>query len=83
MSDVAKLSVSFPHDLADEARSAASDAGMTMSAWLAESVRRTLRRRAAVAALDAYEAEHGVITEKELAAQGAPVRTVGRRRASA
>jgi len=63
---VEKLAISFPPALAREVRARASAASESVSGWLADAAARKLRRIAAREALDAYEAEHGVITDEEL-----------------
>lgn len=65
---VDKLSVSFPPDLGDAVRGAARRSGRGLSGWLADAAALKLRAEALADFLDAWEAEHGAITEEELAA---------------
>ena len=63
-----KLAISFEPELAAQIQTdARATAGGNVSAWMAEAAREHLRIRAMQVALDAYEAEHGVITEEEMA----------------
>src|SRR5204863_7467760 len=63
-----KLAISFDATLADDVQRAAErETGGNVSAWMAEAARAQLRLRALDTALAAYEAEHGEITEAELA----------------
>jgi hypothetical protein len=63
-----KLAISLEPNLASQVqRAARRRAGGNVSAWLSEAAQQYLRRQAMEAALDAYEVEHGVITDAELA----------------
>lgn len=64
---VDKLSISFEPELGDAVRSAASRKGEPVSAWLAEAAASKLRAEALAEYLAAWEAEHGVLTEEEIA----------------
>ncbi|MGA8016845.1 MAG: CopG family transcriptional regulator [Candidatus Dormiibacterota bacterium] len=64
---VDKLSVSFPPDLGDEVRAAAGRSGRGLSAWLADAAAAKLRTEALATFLEEWEAEHGLISEEELA----------------
>ena len=64
---VDKLSVSFEPDLGDAVRSAAAQAGKPVSSWLAEAAASKLRAEALAEFVSAWEAEHGVLTAKEVA----------------
>ncbi len=64
---VEKFAVSFDPDLAAEVRAHAEAEGESLSGWLADAAARKLRRAAARAVLTDYEAEHGEITDAELA----------------
>ena len=64
---VDKLSVSFEPDLGDAVRLAAKRSGRGLSRWLAEAAAAKLRAEALGDFLDAWEAEHGALTPKELA----------------
>lgn len=63
---VAKLSLSFDADLADQLREEARRAGRSVSSLAAELTADGLRHRALREAIQQYEAEHGVITEQEM-----------------
>lgn len=65
---VDKLSISFDAELGDAVRSAAAQAGKPVSSWLAEAAASKLRADALAEFLDAWEAQHGVLTAEELAA---------------
>jgi hypothetical protein len=63
-----KLAVSFDAPLAAQIQLAASqETDGNVSAWLADAARQKIRQRALAAAVAAYEAEHGEITNEELA----------------
>lgn len=64
---VEEFAVSFPPDLLAHIRAEADAHGESLSGWLADAASRKLRHVAAMAALQAFEGEHGEITEKELA----------------
>ncbi len=64
---VEKFAVSFPPDLLEHIRADAEAHGESLSKWLVDAASRKLRSAAAMAALQAFEAEHGEITEEELA----------------
>ena len=61
-----KRSISMPPELDAAIESAAADAGMTYSAWLADTVRREFAIRAGLDAVAEYEREHGAFTAEEL-----------------
>jgi hypothetical protein len=62
-----KRSISMPPDVDAAIAAAAADAGMTYSAWLAETARKEFTIRAGLAAVGEFEAEHGAFTASELA----------------
>jgi hypothetical protein len=64
---VDKLSVSFDPELGDAVRSAASQAGKPVSAWLAEAAASKLRAEALAEFLAGWQAEHGALTAEEIA----------------
>ena len=64
---VDKLSVSFDPELGDAVRSAASQAGKPVSAWLAEAAASKLRAEALAEFLADWQAEHGALTPEEIA----------------
>ena len=62
-----KRSISIPPELDAEIAAAAEAAGMTYSAWLAQTARKEFVIRAGLAAVSQYEAEHGPFTLDEIA----------------
>ncbi len=64
---VDKISVSFDPDLGDSVREAARRQGAGLSAWLAGAAEAKLRSEALADFLQAWESEHGHLTEEELA----------------
>jgi hypothetical protein len=62
-----KRSISMPPDLDAEIASAAAEAGMTYSSWLAATARKEFTIRAGLAAVAQFEREHGAFTPEELA----------------
>jgi hypothetical protein len=64
---VDKLSVSFAPDLGDAVREAAHAKGSSISAWLEDAAAAKLRAQALGDYLRAWEAEHGALSEDELA----------------
>jgi hypothetical protein len=64
---VRKLSVALEDDTADAASAAAQRRGMSLSSWLNEAAERALRVEAGLSAVAEWEAEHGPLTQDELA----------------
>jgi hypothetical protein len=62
-----KRSISIPPELDAEIAAAAQAAGMSYSAWLAQTVRKEFTIRAGLEAVSQYEAEHGPLTPDEIA----------------
>jgi len=62
-----KRSISMPPDLDQQISAAAEQAGMTYSAWLAAIARKEFILRAGLAAVAAWESDHGPFTPAELA----------------
>jgi hypothetical protein len=62
-----KRSISIPPDLDAEIAAAAETAGMSYSAWLAETARKEFIIRAGLLAVSQYEADHGTFTQAEIA----------------
>ncbi len=83
---VDKMSVSFEPELGDAIRAAAQRSGRGLSGWLAEAAADKLRKEAFDAFLSSWEAEHGALTDAELAAArarlGLATSTENARRAS-
>lgn len=70
-----KLSLSFDEELARDTRAVAQQEGRSLSSLVAELTAEGLRRRALRDAIAAYEDEHGVISDAEMASVRAQVRT--------
>jgi DNA-binding winged helix-turn-helix (wHTH) protein len=62
-----KRSISIPPELDAEIAAAAQDAGMSYSAWVAQTARKEFIIRAGLEAVSQYEDEHGRFTPDELA----------------
>src|SRR2546429_10014331 len=62
-----KRSISMPPDLDAAIAVAAAQAGMSYSAWLADTARKEFTIRAGLAAVSEFEREHGAFTPGELA----------------
>lgn len=81
-----KRSISMPPELDAEIAAAAAEAGLSYSAWLADTARKEFTIRAGLAAVSQFEQDHGAFTAEEIAdadawAAGAIERS-GRARAS-
>jgi hypothetical protein len=63
-----KRSISIPPELDAEIAAAAQDAGVSYSAWIAQTARKEFTIRAGLEAVSQYEAEHGPFTSDEIAA---------------
>jgi hypothetical protein len=62
-----KRSISIPPELDTEIAAAAQEAGMSYSAWLAQTARKEFTIRAGLEAVSQYEAEQGPFTPDEIA----------------
>ena len=62
-----KRSISMPPDLDAEIAAAAAQAGMSYSAWLANTARKEFTIRAGLAAVSQFEQDNGAFTPEELA----------------
>lgn len=62
-----KRSVSFPPELAKAIDAAAAASGTSFSAWVAETASHRLRLEAGRQGVAEWEAEHGPLSERELA----------------
>jgi hypothetical protein len=74
---VKKLSVALDADVAKAAARSAKRQGRSLSAWLSAAAAHALAVEDGLAAVAEWEAEHGVLTEQELAAAD---RVLARRR---
>ena len=63
---VKRFSISFEAELAGVVQRSAGESSEAVSAWLAEAARRRVRQDALMGAIQDFEDEHGVITDKEL-----------------
>ncbi len=61
-----KRSISIPPDLDAEIAAAAEAAGMSYSAWIAQTARKEFVVQAGLEAVSQYEAEHGPFTQDEI-----------------
>jgi len=64
---VQKLSVSLDESVAERAATAAERHGLSLSAWLNAAAERALVLEAGLAAVRDWEADHGVLSDQELA----------------
>lgn len=78
-----KRSVSFPADLAKAIDAAAAASGTSFSGWIAETASHRLRLEAGRRGVAEWEAEHGPLTERELAEGLARARELLGRRSAA
>ncbi|MDE3205942.1 MAG: hypothetical protein KGQ66_17170 [Acidobacteriota bacterium] len=62
-----KRSVSFPPDLAKAIDEAAAASGTSFSAWIAQTASHRLRLEAGRRGVAEWEAEHGLLSEHEIA----------------
>ena len=62
-----KRSISMPPELDAEIAAAAAEAGLSYSAWLAETARKEFTIRAGLAAVSQFEQDHGAFTAEEIA----------------
>jgi hypothetical protein len=62
-----KRSISMPPELDAEIAAAAAEAGLSYSAWLADTARKEFTTRAGLAAVSQFEQDHGGFTADEIA----------------
>ena len=62
-----KRSISMPPELDAEIAAAAEQAGMSYSAWLADTARKEFTIRAGLAAVSQFERDHGAFSAAEIA----------------
>src|SRR5690348_17600567 len=74
-----KRSISMPPDLDAEIAAAAARAGMSYSAWLADTARKEFAIRAGLGAVSQFERDHGAVTPEKLAAAEEGAATAGGR----
>jgi len=63
-----KLAITVDPDVRDQVVAAAGDEGLSVSAWMTNAARRSLRIRDGLQAVAEWEAEHGALSEAELEA---------------
>lgn len=61
-----KRSISMPPDLDAEIAAAAAEAGLSYSAWLADTARKEFTIRAGLAGVSQFERDHGAFTAEEM-----------------
>lgn len=77
-----KLAITVDSDVYSQVIDAAADEGVSVSAWMTRAARRALLVRDGLAAVAEWEAEHGALTDAEMAAARERVSTQTGRRAS-
>ncbi|HVB41475.1 MAG TPA: hypothetical protein VNF47_02060 [Streptosporangiaceae bacterium] len=63
-----KRSISIPPELDGQIAAAAQAAGLSYSAWVAETARKEFTIRAGLVAVSQFETEHGAFTPDEISA---------------
>lgn len=63
-----KLAITVDPDVHAQVMAAAADDGLSVSAWMTNAARRALLVRDGLAAVAEWEAEHGALTDAEMAA---------------
>jgi hypothetical protein len=63
-----KLAITVDPDVHERVLTAAAEDGVSVSAWLTAAARRALLVRDGLAAVAEWEADHGALTDSELAA---------------
>lgn len=61
-----KLAITIDPDIHERVLAAASDEGLSVSAWMTLAAREALLRRAGLAAVAEWEAEHGLLSMEEM-----------------
>ena len=62
-----KITITLPEEDLEQVKELARKAGLPLSTWITKVVEHEARIHAGLAALQEWEAEHGAITEEELA----------------
>lgn len=75
--NVSRLSVSLPAEVEAAVRTAAEDAGVSVSAWVAEVAERAAKVQQGRRAVDEFEAEDGRFTEEERRRARSTLKEVG------
>jgi hypothetical protein len=76
------LAITVDPDVHDRVLAAAAEQGVSVSAWMTHAARRALLVRDGLAAVAEWEAQHGPLTDEEMAAARARVQRQLRKRAS-
>lgn len=63
-----KLAITIAPEVHEGVVAAAAEDGVSVSAWMTEAARRSLRARDGLAAVAEWEAEHGAFTDEEMSA---------------
>jgi hypothetical protein len=79
---VRKISVALEESTAKAAVDAAARHGVSLSSWLNQAAERALRVEEGLRAVQAWEAEHGALTDRELAVADRFLAKKQRKRAS-
>ena len=61
-----KLAITIDPDVHQNIIAAAAEDGVSVSAWMTSAAREALRRRAGLAAIAAWEKQHGRLTSEEM-----------------
>lgn len=69
------MAITVEADVHDKILEAAAEAGVSVSAWMTTAARRALLVRDGLAAVAEWEADHGALSENELAEARTRVRT--------
>jgi hypothetical protein len=62
-----KITITLPEDHLEQVRAFAEEVGMPLSTWLTKLVEHEIRIRGGLAEMREWEAEHGPLTDDELA----------------
>jgi hypothetical protein len=78
-----KLAITMDPDVHESVRTAAARDRISISAWMTRAAREALQRRAGLAAVAQWEAQHGLLTENEMTEARRRVRSqLGAKRAA-
>ncbi len=61
-----KLAITMDPEVHRDVLQAAAREGVSVSAWISAATREVLRRKAGLAAVEQWEAQHGAFTEEEM-----------------
>ncbi|MFN8036447.1 MAG: hypothetical protein U0V73_10970 [Acidimicrobiia bacterium] len=77
-----KLAITVDADVHERVLVAATEDGVSVSAWMTDAARRALLARDGLAAVAEWEAQHGALTDAEMAAARERVKRQLRKRTS-